>query len=444
MKRPVVVLLPALLLVAACSGSDAPAVQVAEVVRADVSEVVDAPGTVTARATSTISAPADGTVARLVARDGESVEEGDVLLVLDSPSAQARLEQARSARAAASARVAVPQADLGPLQDQLDAAAHDAFSAAREAARAVSDRAARRALLAQVATSEARYEAAAAAARSVADTVGAGAGAVEDALNAAGSGQRAQAAALEATAAAVVDALTVTAPQDGVVTYGATGGGAPAGGAPALDGLLSQLPEGLAEGALGSGGGAPAPATSAALAVGVPVTSGSPLLTVTDVSGLGVVAEVDETDVLLVERGVPAGIELDAVPGATYDGRVTAVDVAPTTATGGGVTYRVRLSLARGTTADGERSPRPRPGMSAVVELRVRSAQDAVSVPSAAVVRDGERDAVFVEADGAYRRREVRLGAEGEDVVQVVDGLDVGERIVTRDADRLTDGQRVE
>ena len=70
-------------------------------------------------------------------------------------------------------------------------------------------------------------------------------------------------------------------------------------------------------------------------------------------------------------------------------------------------------------TADGERSPQPRPGMSAVVELRVRSAESAVSVPSAAVVRDGERDAVFVEADGAYRRREVRLGAEGEDVVQV-------------------------
>ncbi len=442
MKRPVVLLLPALLLVAACSGSDAPPVQVAEVGRADVSEVVDAPGTVTARATSTVTAPADGTVSRLVARDGETVDEGDVLLLLDSPAAQARLEQARSARAATSARVAVPRADLGPLQDQLDAAARDAFAAARDAARAVPDEDARRALLARVATSQARYDAAAAAARSVAGTVGAGAASVEDAIDAAGSGQRAQAAALEATAQAVVDALTVKAPQKGVVTYGATGG-APAGGAPALDGLLSQLPEGLAEGALG-GGAAPAPSTSAALAVGVPVTSGSPLLTVTDVSGLGVVAEVDETDVLLVEPGVPAGIELDAVPGATYEGRVTAVDVAPAAAAGGGVTYRVRLSLSRGTTSDGERSPRPRPGMSAVVDLRVRSAEGAVSVPSSAVVRDGERDAVFVEADGAYRRREVQLGAEGEDLVQVSGGLDVGERVVTRDADRLTDGQRVE
>lgn len=440
-KRPVLLLLPALLLVAACSGSDTPDVQVAEVVRADVSEVVDAPGTVTARATSTVTAPADGTVAKLVARDGATVEKGEVLLLIDSPAAQARLEQTRSARAAASARVDLPSADLGPLQDQLDAAAQDAFHAAREAARSVPKGAARKALLARVETSEARYDAAAAAARSVAGSVGAGAASVEDALNAAGSSQRAQAAALEDTARAVVDALVVKAPQDGVVTYGATGGaGAP--DAPGLDGLLSQLPPGLAQGALGDS--TPAPDTSAALAVGVPVTSGSPLLTVTDVSGLGVVAEVDETDVLLVSKGVPAGIELDAVPGATYEGSVTAVDVAPTTSASGGVTYRVRLSLSRGTNADGDRSPRPRPGMSAVVELRVRSAEGAVSVPSAAVVRDGERDAVFVEAGGAYRRREVQLGAEGEDVVQVVSGLEVGERIVTRDADRLTDGQQVE
>ena len=444
MKRRLVLLLPGLLLAAGCSGTDAPAVQVAEVVRADVSEVVDAPGTVTARATSAVTAPADGTVAKLVVRDGAAVEEGEVLLLLDSPAAQARLQQARSARAAASTRVDLPRADLGPLQDQLDAAAQDAFHAAREAARAVPAGPQRRALLARVETSEQRYRAAAQASRSVAGSVGAGAESIEDALAAVGTGQRAQAAALEATAQAVVEALVVKAPQDGVVTFGAPGGGGAA--APDLGGLLGQLPPGVAEQAAGALGGAPAPApaTSAQLAVGVPVTSGSPLLTVTDVSGLGVVAEVDETDVLLVERGVPAGVELDAVPGATYEGSVTAVDVSPTTSASGGVTYRVRLSLTRGTTADGERSPRPRPGMSAVVDLRVRSAKGAVSVPSAAVVRDGERDAVLVEADGAYRRREVQLGAEGEDLVQVVSGLEVGERIVTRDADRLTDGQRVE
>ncbi len=435
--RRLLVIAAAALLLAGCTGSKAPAVQVGEVTRATVTEVVDAPGTITAKATSTVSAPADGTVAALLVADGATVTKGTLLARIDSPAAQDRLQQARSARAAASTRVRVPQADLGPLQDQLDAAADGAFEAARSAAAQVPDPVARQAVLDAVAAAEARYRTAAAAARSVAGSVAAGASGLGSALDALGSGQRAQADALLQAAQATVEALTVTAPQDGVVTFGA-GAPAPAGGG--LGSLLGQLPAGLASGVPVTG--ATAPQTSTALAVGAPVTSGSPLLTVTDVSGLGVSAEVDETDVLLVRPGVPAGVELDAVPGATYDASVASVDVTPTAGSGGGVTYRVRLTLTPGTSPDGGPSPQPRPGMSAVVDLRVREAVGAVSVPSAAVLRDGAKDAVFVQEGGAYRRREVVLGAQGSDRVEVVRGLQVGERVVTRDADRLRDGQR--
>ena len=37
----------------------------------------------------------------------------------------------------------------------------------------------------------------------------------------------------------------------------------------------------------------------------------------------------------------------------------------------------------------------------------------------------------------------MRLGAQGESRVQVVEGLKVGERIVVRGADRVRDGQQV-
>ncbi len=440
-KRPALLLAGALV-VTGCSGSDTPVPQVAEVVRADVHEVVDAPGTVQARASSTVSAPADGTVADLAVQDGARVEEGDVLVRIDSPAAQARLEQARSARASAATRVTLPRADLGPLQAELDASAHDAFDAARDVADELPEGKGREAALARIAAAEARYNASASAARTAVRSVSAGVGGVEQALNAVSTSSRAQAAAVEAAAQSTVDALTVRAPQDGVVTFGTTGGSG--GGAGQLGSLLDQLP-----GAAGQGGGAPpAPGaggqtTEAGLAVGVPVTSGSPLLTVTDVSELTVVADVDETDVLLVDKGVPADVEIDAVPGATYTGTVRSVDVTPSQNAGGGVTYRVRTSLQRGTTPDGRKSPRPRPGMSAVVDLRVREAQQAVSVPTSALVRDGDREVVFVQADGAYRRREITVGAHGEDRVQVVRGVDVGEKVVVRDADRVRDGQPV-
>ena len=210
-----------------------------------------------------------------------------------------------------------------------------------------------------------------------------------------------------------------------------------------MDGL-PEVVRGQAEQALGGAATGGATTTTTGLPVGTPVRSGGPLLTVTDVSALTVTAEVDETDVLLVKAGTPALVEVDAVPGASYPATVTAVDVAPTTSARGGVTYAVRLALRGGRTADEQPAPAPRPGMSAVVDLQVRTAEDAVAVPSASVVRDGSADAVFVVESGRAVRREIRVGAQGEDLVQVLAGLEPGARVVVRDADRLRDGQQVQ
>ncbi|MCA1712344.1 MAG: HlyD family efflux transporter periplasmic adaptor subunit [Actinobacteria bacterium] len=241
-------------------------------------------------------------------------------------------------------------------------------------------------------------------------------------------------------ARSTVDALTVRAPFAGTVTLGGT---APAAGGGDLSGLVSQLPaavQGQAEQALGG----TAPRTSTDLvAAGAQVSAGAALATVTDLTGLSVTAEVDETDVLLVKPGVRASVEVDAVPGATYPGLVTGVELAPTTSARGGVSYRVRVSLDAGTTADDERAPAPRPGMSAVVDLQVRNAAAVVSVPAAAVVRVDGHDAVFVVDGGRVRARRVVVGAAGTDRVEVRRGVAEGDRVVVRDADRLRDGQSV-
>jgi RND family efflux transporter MFP subunit len=173
------------------------------------------------------------------------------------------------------------------------------------------------------------------------------------------------------------------------------------------------------------------------------VTAGDPLLSVTDVSALSLSAEVDETDVLLVHKGVRADVELDAVPGATYRAVVRNVDLNPTTSGRGGVGYLTRLDLRQGRMPDGSLAPRPRPGMSAVASLRVLTARDAVAVPAAAVFRDGQRDAVWLVVDGVAQKQPVTLGAQGVAEIQVVSGVEVGDQIVVRGADQVRDGQRV-
>ena len=437
-----------LLALAGCSDDGGARVQTATVARADVTEVVDAPGTVAARAVASVTAPTAATVAEVLVKDGATVAKGAVLVRLSSPAAQDRLRQALAARESASTpEVEVPRVDLGPVQDGLDTAAAQSFAAGRAAAALVPDPAQRAQAADQVAQAERQYAAASTAARTALAQLGAGADGVDAALAAVARSQRAQADAAVGLARGTVEALTVRAPIAGVVTLG--GGGAPAApGGSDLSGLLAGLPaavQGPAAAALGGGGGGGSTGStvSGGLAAGTQVASGAGLLTVTDLGGLTVTAEVDETDVLLVKVGTPAFVEVDAVPDAKYVATVRAVDLSPTSSAGGGVTYRVRLELGAGTLADERPAPAPRPGMSAVVDLQVRTAKAAVAVPAAAVVRAEGRDAVFVIESGRAVRREVRIGTQGGDLVEVLAGLEPGTQVVVRDADRLTDGQAV-
>jgi len=432
-----------------CSGDGPAVVQSAAVVRADVAEMVDAPGQVTARAVASVTSPTDASVSEVLVKDGAQVAKDAVLARLSSPSAQERLRQALNAQAQArqAGAVRIPRADLGPVQDNLDAAAAQSFATGRAAAALVPDPAQRARANEQVAQAERQYAASSTAARRALAQLDAGANGIESAIAAVSSGQRAQAASAVQLARATVDALVVRAPIAGTVTLGAGGVAPPAGGS-GLSGLIAGLPpavQGQASAALGASGGKSSGATATeGLVVGTQLASGTPLLTVTDLGGLSVTAEVDETDVLQVKAGTTAVIEIGAVPDARYTATVRAVDLSPTSSAGGGVTYRVRLELGAGTLVGDAPAPTPRPGMSAVVNLQVRTAKAVVTVPSAAVVRDGGRDAVFVVEAGKVIRREVRLGAQGQELVEVVRGLDPGVRVVVRDADRLTDGQAVQ
>jgi hypothetical protein len=260
--------------------------------------------------------------------------------------------------------------------------------------------------------------------------------------------QRLQAQQAYDLAKATVDALTLRAPIAGVVQLGGSAGNGAASGS--LTDLLADLPagagavaDGAGTGGLTGGGSPTLPGVDGAVPVGGLVTAGTPVLTVVDTAELGLLAEVDETDVLLVQAGVPASVELDAATGARYEATVRSVDVLPTPSARGGVSYRVRLSLGAGSYPDDRAAPVPRPGMSAVAHLTVREAADAVTVPAAAVFSADGRDAVWVVRDGKAERIPVTVGVQGQDLVQIVAGLDDGQSVVVRGTDQVSPGQQV-
>ncbi|MEU0563310.1 HlyD family efflux transporter periplasmic adaptor subunit [Dactylosporangium sp. NPDC006015] len=406
--------------------------------RGDVVEVVDAPATVTARAAATLTAAADGTLASLAVRPGDTVTAGQVLAVVDSPSAQQRLRGAEEAlealKGAGGGGGGVK--NLSATQKKTDDAAAKAFGEARKAAQAIADATVRAGLLAQIDFAERSYQEAAASARAVISAVQRGLASVTKAMAALTTAQRSQAQAAYDLAKSTVDALTLRAPVGGVVQLGGTSAAA----APSITDLLgAALPAGAAPAAAGTAG-ASGPGVDPAVPVGGQVAAGTAILTVVDVSQLGLMAEIDETDVLLVEPGVTARVELDAAPGATYEATVTSADVLPSASARGGVSYRSRLTLSGGTFADGRAAPAPRPGMNAVAHLQVRQIRDAVTVPAAAVFNVGGKDVVWLVRDGKAVQAPVAVGVAGQDRVQVLNGVADGDRVVIRGTDKVKQG----
>ncbi|MGC4877209.1 efflux RND transporter periplasmic adaptor subunit [Micromonospora sp. DT43] len=428
---------------AASCGDDQPPVALASAARNPVSEVIDAPATVTARAAATLTAPADGTLASLRVQPGQRVKRGQVLAVVASPSAQARLRQAKEALDAAKrAGRGVSTGNLSSSRRGTDKAAEEAFDAAREAAGKIADPQLRDALLKQVTSAQRQYAAAARSADAAVRAVQRGISGLNSAVGSLSAAQRLQAQQAYDLAKATVAALTLRAPVAGVVQPGGTRAGSGANGG--LAGLLEQAGgAGIDPSALAPAQGGPPAGVDDAVAVGGQVTAGTPVLTVVDTGQLGLLADVDETDVLLVKAGVSATVELDAVTGASYDATVRSVDVLPTSSAQGGVTYRVRLTLGAGKLAEDTPAPTPRPGMNAIVHLRVREADDAVTVPASAVFSADGRDAVWVVRDGKADRAPVTVGVQGSDLVQILNGVQAGDRVVVRGTDQVRDGQEV-
>jgi multidrug efflux system membrane fusion protein len=78
------------------------------------------------------------------------------------------------------------------------------------------------------------------------------------------------------------------------------------------------------------------------------------------------------------------------------------------------------------------------------IQLNVRTLKDAIVVPVSALRHGNDGDYVFVlNQDRTVTQRPVKAGQATVDKVQIVTGLQLGERVVTEGADRLKDGARV-
>ncbi|MBA3583497.1 MAG: efflux RND transporter periplasmic adaptor subunit [Gemmatimonadetes bacterium] len=154
---------------------------------------------------------------------------------------------------------------------------------------------------------------------------------------------------------------------------------------------------------------------------GQAVEPGENLYMITDLSEVWVEAEFFEADAASIDAAMPALIEVAALPGLMFEGRIEYVY--PT------LQEETRSVKARIALPNPGR--RLKPGMYATVRIE-KDLGEVLLVPLSAIVRTGEKAFAFVDMGGGQLMpHDLRLGMTGEESVEVVQGLDAGARVVT-------------
>lgn len=156
------------------------------------------------------------------------------------------------------------------------------------------------------------------------------------------------------------------------------------------------------------------------------------LFTVADLSHVWLVAEVPEQQAALVKKGEAAQAEIPALNGKRIEGRL--IFVADT------VNPDRRTVTVRMDVDNPERMLKPEMLASMLIQ---GAPQRRLLVPAAAVVREENKDHVFVQLDKhRFQLRPVALGQESNGYIPVQSGLKGGERIVTEGAFHLNNERK--
>ena len=170
------------------------------------------------------------------------------------------------------------------------------------------------------------------------------------------------------------------------------------------------------------------------LKVGTKVTTSSAVTTIGDIASLQITAKIPERYVASLRTGLKAEISLEAYPDAVFAATVT--HVSPVL----DVNARTKEIVL---TFD-ENDMRINAGMFGKVKLYTLDYGGAVALPSDAVVTKGDKPYLYVvKSDDTVEQREITLGQSVNGIVQVLSGIEEGERVVVEGGQVLSNGAKV-
>lgn len=176
------------------------------------------------------------------------------------------------------------------------------------------------------------------------------------------------------------------------------------------------------------------------------------IMVVADLKVMEARVNVDENDIGSISLGQPAEVEVDALPDQKLAGVVTQISNSANVAGSGTTDQKTEFEI-RITITDPPKTLRP--GMTASAEVVTQTVDSALSVPIQSVAvrtvdqlamkgekrkdaaarykadKDGFVEMVFAVEAGKAVARQVKTGIQGEDMIQILDGIKEGDEIVT-------------
>ena len=172
--------------------------------------------------------------------------------------------------------------------------------------------------------------------------------------------------------------------------------------------------------------------------IGAAANAKAAVVTIADMNSLQVEVDVSETSIATIQVGQPCDIQLDALANLRFRGEVYAI-VPTVDRSKATVMVKVRFL---------DKDPRMLPDMSAKVSFLSRSIapdelKPRLAVSQSALIQKGEQRFVFLLNGTRVKETTVRVGVKFGDMLEILSGLQPGDRVVLRPPKGLQDGMKI-
>lgn len=172
--------------------------------------------------------------------------------------------------------------------------------------------------------------------------------------------------------------------------------------------------------------------TMKSVEVGSMAVPGMPLLKIEDSTVYRLEVAVEESRLRVLSLGVAVPVMIDALGIDPLSGKVS--EIIPS-ADPASRSFIVKIDLPG--------NPSLRSGLFGKARIQTGQTQ-VMAVPRTALVEQGQLTGVYcLDQDGIARLRLVKTGKTYQDRIEVLSGLKAGDRIVTKDVERVTEGNRI-